>query len=259
MASKPKRRRKTPARYVERPVLEPPAAEDTITAGETASSSDIDTVVNRCMDKLIPTLEDSFRSFMDKFHHGHVEENTTPVPPPATLPTETEGPPKVPSIPLLEDITSGTALLDPIPSTPHNSSFFTSAVEDKTRAKIHAGEYVKFSTLLPTRPGSEDNTTKYSSVDKDGQLVFVSSNDKHEIKSLLQWIKAFHIFVAIYSEKHPTETGNLMAYGHKIQCIAEACGNTAAFAYDDNFRRWRQRNPSVCPWGVNKLALCVPF
>jgi hypothetical protein len=98
--------------------LEPPAAEDTLTEGDIASGLDTDTVVNRCMNKLIPTLEDSFRSLMDKFHNGNAEGNTTPVPPSATLPTDTAGPSQVISIPLLEDIASGTTPLDPITSPP---------------------------------------------------------------------------------------------------------------------------------------------
>lgn len=43
-----------------------------------------------------------------------------------------------------------------------------------------------------------------------GQLVFVKTNDKSNIKTLSQWSEIVHVFVAIYCQKHPEEVGHLM-------------------------------------------------
>jgi hypothetical protein len=90
-------------------------------------------------------------------------------------------------------------------------------VDDKLRAKIQAGEFVKFSNLLSASSSAEYE--QYRSVEKDGQLVFVKSTEKDSIRSISKWMEAFHTFVAIYTAKFPEEMGNLMSYAHTIQWI----------------------------------------
>jgi hypothetical protein len=68
-------------------------------------------------------------------------------------------------------------------------------------------------------------------------------------------MEAFHIFVAIYAEKHPEAICHLMTYISTIQQIAEACGDSAAFTYDEKFRRWRHRDPAACPWEQKRVEL----
>ena len=61
--------------------------------------------------------------------------------------------------------------------------------------------------------------------------------------------------MAIFAEKNPGEIGNLMLYAHIVQKIAESCGDQAALQYDDKFRRWKQRDPSACPWQHKNVEL----
>lgn len=89
---------------------------------------------------------------------------------------------------------------------------------------------------------------KYKSVEKDGQLLFLKSNENESVKTMAKWMEAFHIFVAIDAEKHSQEISNLMAYAQIVQRISDACGDTAALTYDDEFRRWREKDPGSCPW-----------
>lgn len=42
-----------------------------------------------------------------------------------------------------------------------------------------------------------------------------------QITSISKWIESFHVFVAIYAEKHPKEVRNLMAYGQIVQEISK--------------------------------------
>ncbi|XP_061186645.1 uncharacterized protein LOC133194752 [Saccostrea echinata] len=132
--------------------------------------------------------------------------------------------------------------------------FLTLGVDIKIRAKIHANEFVKFATLLPNDLDYEE-TEKYKSVDKDGQLIFVKTNEKGSLKTINKWVEAFHIFVAIYAEKFPHEIGQLMTYAHTVQKIADSCGDRAALLYDEKFRRWREKEPSSCAWDKKNIEL----
>jgi hypothetical protein len=51
------------------------------------------------------------------------------------------------------------------------------------------------------------------------------------------WLSAFHIFVSIYSEKYPTETGFLMKYANIIQTLARRSSDVAAYIYDRTYRK----------------------
>lgn len=112
-------------------------------------------------------------------------------------------------------------------------------VDDKIHTKIHAGEYVKCSSLLPTDFNILESNN-YTSVDKDGQLLFVQSSDKNPIKSIVKWTEAFHIYVAIVAEKTSTEIDNLWFW---------------ALLYDEKFRQWRQRYPAAYPWQFKNVVM----
>lgn len=75
-------------------------------------------------------------------------------------------------------------------------------------------DYIKFFSLLQSNLTTEND--KYKSVEKDGQLLFLKSNEKESVKTIAKWMEAFHIFVAIYAEKHPQEISNLMAYAQIV-------------------------------------------
>ena len=248
MASRPKRRRRNPP------------TELTSEAPSVSTNQQVEDLVHSCVTNLLPTVEATCRQII----LAHLQNTSTP---PANVTSTSVSssdiiqPPTQSS--LLQEITdSGTisfAVLEvtspsnPVP-LPSSSALLTLGVDDKIRAKIHAGEYVKFSSLLPTEP-SIPNQSNYKSFDKDGQLIFIKTNDKDPIKTIAKWTEAFHIFVAIFAEKNPGEIGNLMLYAHTVQKIAESCGDQAALQYDDKFRRWRQRDPSACPWQHKNVEL----
>ena len=130
---------------------------------------------------------------------------------------------------------------------PTSATLLTLGVDYKTRIKIHAGEYVKFSSFLPSDSNSPAKY-QYRSEEQDGKLVFFKSNEKDPINSITKWTEAYKVYVAILAEKYPLEIGNLIVYAQTVQKIAESCGDQAAHQYDDEFRRWRQKDPSACPW-----------
>lgn len=85
--------------------------------------------------------------------------------------------------------------------------------------------------------------------------MFVKTNDTAKIKTLSQWTEAFHVFVAIYCQKHPEDVGHLMTYAQIVQGIAKSCGDEAAIDYDEKFRQWRQVAPQACPWNLKNMEL----
>lgn len=68
----------------------------------------------------------------------------------------------------------------------------------------------KFASMLAPENESTDNT--YRSLKKEGQLIFVKHREKNSIPNTTKQMEAFHIFVAVYSEKFPHEIGRLMTY-----------------------------------------------
>lgn len=49
----------------------------------------------------------------------------------------------------------------------------------------------------------------------------MGNSNETQITSISKWIESFHVFVAIYAEKHPKEVRNLMAYGQIVQEISK--------------------------------------
>jgi len=55
-----------------------------------------------------------------------------------------------------------------------------------------------------------------------------------------QWQSAFNIFVAIYAEKAPNETAQLMKYAETVRELAKKVPDKAWQYYDEQFRHARQ-------------------
>ncbi|XP_062617238.1 uncharacterized protein LOC134278947 [Saccostrea cucullata] len=128
-------------------------------------------------------------------------------------------------------------------------------VDPKIKSKILAGEFIKFSTLLPKPQHANDQDSKFHTVEKEGQLMFVKANDTTKIRSISKWLEAFHVFVSIYCSKHTSEVGNLMTYAQIVQGIAKSCGDDAALEYDEKFLQWHEASSKSCPWNQKNPEL----
>eukprot|EP00105_Crassostrea_gigas_P040026 XP_019924174.1 PREDICTED: uncharacterized protein LOC105331468 isoform X2 [Crassostrea gigas] len=236
MASTPKRRRRNKA-------ASHPPTETQLQSG-LMSHEDRDTMIRTCMASIIPTIEDTFRRYVDEYHHG--ESNPSSSIPMQTATSQQQSADTqqassqavTPKHSLLQEITSqGMQLLNQnTEGDSRSATGLTLGVDSKIRAKIHANEFIKFAVLLPN-DFDHDETDKHKSVDKNGELIFVKANDKGPIKSITKWVEAFHIFVAIYAEKFSQEIGNLMTYAHTVLRIADSFRDSAALMYDEKFRR----------------------
>lgn len=173
MATRPKRRRK-----VQSPSI--------TTQPSTSTNQAVEDLVRACMSSITPIIETTCRRVIEEkmstvgitAPQTSVSSNPTPVVPTTDQSTSAEATPT-----LLQEITASGTLCSSLSDIPNLSEFnpsptatlLTLGVDDKIRTKIHAGEYVKFSSLLPT-DFTISESTNYKSIDKDGQLLFVPSS-----------------------------------------------------------------------------------
>lgn len=254
MASRPKRKRKssTPAADNDQPL----SSVSSTPAITSLPGPQLETMIQTCMARILPTIEDTFRQYMDDFYRQprtEISDQNSSLPnvPIATSSIPASSLQLPPSPGLFQELTQGT-----MSSSSFNkptSVSLTLGVDDRIRGKIHAGEFVKFSSLLHSQRSAQSDNYKMTEV--NGQLLFQRAPEKDSIKTLNKWLEAFHIFVAVYTENHPEEISNLMCYAQIVQRIAEACGDVAALNYDEKFRQWRQTDPTSCPWQFKNVEL----
>ena len=165
----------------------------------------------------------------------------------------------------LENITQGTQpilsrdaiVLNPSPGTPQApKQLFASVavplgsrVSSKVKAKIWAHEYIDYGSLLILNPTNQKYALSVSSSGGEftqPQLTLEPSHTAKKVQSLNQWLSAFSIFVAIYSEKFAQETPKLMKYCEIVRDIAAKPGDWQF--YDEQFRYIRQSAPEQFPW-----------
>lgn len=121
----------------------------------------------------------------------------------------------------------------------------------KIKAKILANEFIDFGSLL-TNPAKDSESYQlcFNGGKDNSGLSSISVEPKSKNKfivSIEMWTSAFQIFVAIYSQKYPSETPGLMKYGDTIRDLATRGFNWKF--YDESFRYLRQNEPQALPWG----------
>ena len=140
-----------------------------------------------------------------------------------------------------------------VPPQSKNTFFLSSTVPlthripDKVKKQIWANEYVDFAILLNNSLTQSDEhyTFRVEKGECGKPALTLAPNPKRQtVKSINQWVSAFQVFVAIYSEKVPQDTPALMKYGSVIRELATLGANWKF--YDENFRSIRQTQGA--PW-----------
>ena len=175
----------------------------------------------------------------------------------------------------LAEITQGTpscsenvvTLAEPGLDSPAPKQFFSSVsvslssrVSSKVKAKIWSNEYLDFGTLLSFSPNNQKYSLSLASSDGETtrpHLTLEPSQPVKKIQTINQWLSAFNIFVAIYSEKLPTDTPKLMKYCEIVRDIAAKPGDW--LYYDEQFRFIRQSAPAQYPWDAIHWELYPNF
>ena len=119
-------------------------------------------------------------------------------------------------------------------------------VSDKVKKQIWGNEYVDFAVIFSNGSTSDDQYT-FKVLNGRGEKPILSLEQnvkKQPIHTTDHWTAAFQAFVAVYCERFPSETAQLMKYGATVRDLAERGANWKF--YDENFRLLRQRE--VMPW-----------
>ena len=133
-----------------------------------------------------------------------------------------------------------------------------SNVSPKLKAKIWANEFIEFGSLLTSSPNQDRYSvclTPSSNSSSQPRLTLEPCQPSKKIHNFLQWLSAFNIFVAIFSEKFPTETPRLMKYSEIIRDISTKPGDW--YFYDEQFRYIRQSAPDQYPWDTIHWELWI--
>ncbi|XP_044162926.1 uncharacterized protein LOC122947575 [Acropora millepora] len=142
------------------------------------------------------------------------------------------------------------------PSAPLFSSIgvpLGSRLSARLKNKIWAEEFVSFGSLLDTSPNLDKFALSITpptagNGSQTPNFTFEPVNNAKKLTSIYEWVSAFHTFVAVYCEKFPRETPNLMQFCETVRDIAARGGDWNY--YDEQFRYLRQGNPPKYPWGV---------
>ncbi|XP_028418481.1 uncharacterized protein LOC114543862 [Dendronephthya gigantea] len=125
-----------------------------------------------------------------------------------------------------------------------------SRIPDKIKFKIWNEEFVDISTLS----GGPDAAAKYeisvrtSDNGQPASLFLEPAAKSKRVKTISDWLRSFHIFVSIYTQRYPHESPALMKYCQIIQDLANRGHNW--FYYDENFRFLRQTQATRVPWAT---------
>ena len=123
-----------------------------------------------------------------------------------------------------------------------------SRVSDKLKAKIWNNEYFELRALL-TNTVHESRyqvTLARTTAEQLPSLYLEPIVKPRKIFTIETWLSCFHIFIAIYTRRHPHEAPALMKYCGVIQDLA-ASGFNWCF-YDENFCLLNQAQPSSFRW-----------
>ena len=136
------------------------------------------------------------------------------------------------------------------------------AVPALIKQKIWDGEFVDFSQLLSDNSiqllvHSQQQQSELVFAVEGGQMVIrPAAQPKKKIDNLDKWLSAFHVFMAIFFEKHPSRAAELLKYAETIRLASIQFSGFGWRTYDEQFRLRRAADPSSS-WGEMDLELWV--
>ena len=120
-----------------------------------------------------------------------------------------------------------------------------SVVDSKLKARIWAGHYIELDLLLGR---VVDNPVLIFDIRLQQSSVQTREQAQHRITNISQWTDAFLVFMAIYTERFPTEVASVLKYVQLMRTMAFTTKSNIFLAYDRDFRKLRAHNNM--PWNV---------
>ena len=127
------------------------------------------------------------------------------------------------------------------------------AVPSATKLKIWDGEFVDFDQLLQCNSvqllsrKQQQSELVFAINDGGSMVVRPAVQPKEKVDTLDKWVSAFHVFMAIFIEKHSSRAAELLKYAETIRLAAAQFPGPNWRAYDEQFRLRRAADPcSIC-------------
>ena len=100
----------------------------------------------------------------------------------------------------------------------------------RLKNKIRAEEFVNYGSLLDTSPNPDKFALSITAPtagigSKTPNFTFEPVNNAKKLTSIHEWVSAFHSFVAVYCEKFPRETPNLMQFCETMRNVVTHGGD----------------------------------
>ena len=118
-----------------------------------------------------------------------------------------------------------------------------SLVDPKIKAKIWAKQFVELELLAAE---STPQTLFMLDAHTSKPVVEVRDQPTKRITNVEQWTDAFLLYIAIYLERHPADTADILKYLQIIRTMSANAHSKLFLSYDRNFRKLRARNSM--PW-----------
>ena len=126
----------------------------------------------------------------------------------------------------------------------------------RIKEKIWDNQYVDLGLLIGQNHSSDRMNLSVSMDKNAGQCLSLISNLRPKpIRNIEDWVSAFIVFTALYTERHPYQAPRLMKYIEIVRDIAKK-GGLAFKIYDENFRFMKQAQPEMC-WDIMHAELWV--
>ena len=141
-------------------------------------------------------------------------------------------------------------LLGESPNAPPNPSVYTLSsplgiyVPLRLKERIWAGQFVDLALLLPGNVSLEDDEVDAKKA-KDKKIMPLT---------MPQLVSAFHVLIAIRTERHPHDAPGMLKHLDTVQEIHKMFGAEAAVFYDHNVRLAQHHNLSL-QWGHLNMEL----
>ena len=123
------------------------------------------------------------------------------------------------------------------------TEYLGAGLSPKLVSKIVNDEFVNMADLL--FEGEEKFTLTWDSSSSTPRVGMTKVQSKSQL-SINQWCVAYRIFMTIYTGRHPSMTAPLLKYYDLIEQLARDNFNWRA--YDEQFRKKRQLQPTRKPW-----------
>lgn len=117
-------------------------------------------------------------------------------------------------------------------------------LDAKIKTKIWEGEYVELASLLPQR----EDSSQRSQINVDRTHGFsITPAKPRKVQNFTEWLKAFNVYAAVYSDKYHEAAPQMFSYINRIQDMYsdQSLSGFTWRVYDEQFRKLKHLLPNL--------------